>query len=153
MLKILAGIKDAGNFFYKERRYVEAARKYKKAIRYFNYFMDRTNFPDDRYHLIDFHIVNLLNYAAVELKLEHHQDVIFACSEAIKLSDSNAKAFFRRGLARAALKLYEGALDDLKTAYKLAPDNKSILLEFDRVKKLLLEYRKTEKTAYSKLFV
>lgn len=152
MLKILACIKTAGNFYYKERRFVEAARKYKKAIRYFNYFMDRTNFPADRKRLIDFHVVNLLNYAAVELKLQHYDDVIFGCNETIKLRDDNAKAFFRRGLARASLKLYESALEDLKVAYKLAPDDKSILNEFERIKKLLLDYRKSEKSAYSKLF-
>lgn len=152
MLQILSCIKEAGNFYYKNRRFVEAARKYKKAIRYYNYFMDRTNFPQDKQRLNDFHIYNLLNYAAVELKLQHHQDVIFACNEVVKLRDDNAKAFFRRGLARASLKLYESALDDLKVAYKLSPDDKNILNEFERVKRLLMDYRRSEKSAYSKLF-
>lgn len=151
MLKILSDIKDAGNFFYKSHRFVEAARRYKKAIRYYNYFMDRCNYPPDKDRLIDFHVINLLNYAAVELKLQHHFDVIFACNEVVKFRD-NAKAYYRRGVAQAALKLYEKALDDLKVAHKLAPDDKMILNEFERVKKLLMTYRQTEKSAYSKLF-
>lgn len=152
MLNYLECIKDAGNFFYKERRFVEAARKYKKAVRYYTYFLDRTNLAKEKEQLKSFHHFNSLNLGAVLLKLENYQDSIVACTDALKVDENNVKALFRRGQARSALKLYEDALDDLKKAHKRSPDNKTILDEFERVKKLLLDYRETEKNCFSKLF-
>lgn len=152
MLKILSCIKESGNFFYKEKRFVEASSKYKKAFRYYHHFKDRVHKNDLR-HLQDFHLLNSLNSAVVELKLGNYQDVIYTCNEALKLDGNNVKALYRRGQAKSALKLYESALDDLKLAYKLAPDNNAVLNEFERVKKLLLAYRKNEKTAFAKLFI
>lgn len=152
MIGYLECIKEAGNFFYNERRFVEAARKYKKAVRYYNYFSDRTNLTKEKDQLKKFHHYNSLNLGAVQLKLQHYSEAISASSEALKIDQYNVKALFRRGQARAALKLYELALEDLKEAHRKSPDNKQILDEFERVKKLLLDYREIEKSAFSKLF-
>lgn len=151
MLSILNCIKDAGNHFYNQKRFVDAARRYKKGIRYYHHFKDRVP-KDDLKDLQQFHLLNSLNLAVVELKLLNYQDVIYACNEALKLNETNVKALFRRGQAKAELKLYESALEDLKLAYKVSPDNKAVLSEFERIKKILLDYRVGEKSAYSKLF-
>lgn len=153
MLRILNRIKESGNFFYREKRFVEACRKYKKAFRYYHHFKDRTCMKEDLKKLQDIHFLNSLNSAVVELKLGNYQDVIFTCNEALKLDPKSVKALFRRGQAKSALKLYESALDDLKKAHKLSPENNAVLVEFERVKKLLLDYRLGEKSAYSKLFI
>lgn len=152
MIGYLECIKEAGNFFYNERRFVEAARKYKKAVRYFSYFSDRTNLAKEKDQLKTFYHYNSLNLSAVQLKLQNYSEAISASSESLKIDQHNVKALYRRGQARAALKLYELALDDLKEAHKGSPDSKHIIDEFERVKKLLLDYRETEKSAFSKLF-
>lgn len=152
MLQYLECIKQAGNFYYKEKRFVEAARKYKKAVRYYNLFQDRTNLAVEKKQLEIYHLHNSLNLGAVQIKLENYSEVVPACNEALKIDENSIKGCFRRGQARAKLKLYELALEDLKKAHTLSPDNKQILGEFERVKKMLLDYRKDERNAYSKLF-
>lgn len=152
MIGYLKCIKEAGNFYYNERRFVEAARKYKKALRFYNHFNDRTNLPEEKEQLRAFFLCNNVNLAGVQLKLKNYAETIGASSEALKLNQHNVKALYRRAQARAALKMYESALDDFKMALKESPDSKQILEEFERVKKLLLDHRRTEKNAYSKLF-
>lgn len=81
MLNILNLIKNSGNFFYTNLRYVEAARKYKKAMRYFQFFSNQLSMDENRSSLQQFHITNCVNTAAVELKLGNHFDAKHACNE------------------------------------------------------------------------
>jgi peptidyl-prolyl isomerase D len=142
----------AGNHFYNQGRFVEAGRRYKKATRYYNYFKDHMPNVDETKILDQCHILNLVNAAATELKLGNFEDVCGACNSALAIDVNNSKALFRRGQAHAELKNYELALEDLKRAHHLVPDNKFILSEFDRIKKYLMEYRQIEKKNYMKLF-
>lgn len=151
-LEVLSIIKNAGNFFFNARKYVEAARKYKKSTRYFTFFKDRTKNPEERKQLESFHLVNLTNLAAVQLKLKNYEEVCYTCQCAIKLEPKNFKALYRRGLAQIELKNYELALEDLKRAHQIIPDNKIVLNEFERAKSFLMDYRKLEKLAYRKIF-
>lgn len=131
---------------------MEAARKYKKTTRYFTFFKDRTQNPEERQQLDNFQLVNLTNLAAVQLKLKNYEDVCTACQCAIKLDPNNSKALYRRGLAHIELKNYELALEDLRRANQVIPENKTVLHEFERARSLLMNYRKLEKLAYSKIF-
>lgn len=151
-LEILDNIKTAGNFFYHAARFVEAGRKYKKVTRYFNFFKDRTQNVDEKNRLDQFHLLNLLNYAATELKLGNYENVCTACNAALTIDPQNWKGLYRRGQAHGELKNYELCLEDLKRAHHLVPENKKILIEFERFKKYLVDYRQIEKKNYLKLF-
>lgn len=151
-LDVLSLIKESGNHFYRTGEFVKSARKYKKVTRYYNHFKDHTADAKEKTKLDSFQLVNLTNLAATDLKLEDYNDVRFSCNAAIKLDKNNSKAYFRRGIANLELKNYELALEDLKMAHKLVPANRAILKEFDRAKKLLLEYRAIQKTQMMKLF-
>lgn len=151
-LDVLKLIKESGNSLYRSGDFVKSARKYKKLTRYYNFFKEQTTEENEKSSLDTFQLVNLTNLAATELKLGEFEDVILACNEAVKLDPSNTKALYRRALANVELKNYELAIEDLKVAHKLMPDNKAVLKEFDRVKKYLLDYRANEKSKYSKMF-
>ena len=97
-------------------------------------------------------LINLTNSAAVQLKLKNYHDVCTTCQCALKLDPKNLKAVYRRGLAHIELKNYELALEDLKKAHQIIPENKAILDAFERAKSYLMDHRKKEKSAYSKLF-
>ncbi|KAG5679795.1 hypothetical protein PVAND_009333 [Polypedilum vanderplanki] len=151
-IDILNKMKEAGNFFYRNEDYVHSARKYRKVTRYFNYFKDRTKDENDAKILDTFQLTNLTNLAATELKLHDYEDVRFSCNAAINIDANNIKAFYRRGIANLELKNYEMALDDLRIALKLSPNNKAIISEFERAKKHLMSYRALEKNHYKKMF-
>lgn len=151
-LNLLNLIKESGNHFYRAGDFVKSARKYKKVTRYYNFFKEHTVDEDEKRSLDTFQLINLTNLAATELKLEQFNDVRFSCNAAIKIDLNNSKAFYRRGVANLALNNFELALDDLKMAHKISPGNKTILKEFDRAKKYLLDYRATEKIKYKKMF-
>lgn len=159
-LKILETMKNAGNYFYDKRRFVEANRRYKKAIRYYNFFMDKltkNKNPNDmelKEHLNplqQFHLVTCLNSAAVELKLKNFVNAKYACNEVLKFEPQNAKALFRRGQAEIELKNYDEAVQDLKIAHRLLPKNQAILKEYERAKKIWSEYQKIQKDTYKDL--
>lgn len=59
---------------------------------------------------------------------------------------------YRRGQAELKLKNYDEAFKDLSEANKLLPDNKNILMEFDKIKKLRIEYNDKQKILFKKLF-
>lgn len=82
MLDILNQIKDAGNYFYNLKRPVEAARKYKKAHRYYMSFLAKLNFGKiERQFFEQFLMLNQLNMAAAELQLENYAAAKAACNQ------------------------------------------------------------------------
>ncbi|EDV96542.1 GH16309 [Drosophila grimshawi] len=160
-VNLLTGLRQSGNHFYKLGHYHEARAKYRKANRY--YTMLRTSFEgqqpkrnhcsnSDLRKLDAFSVVNNINMAAVELKLGNYQYAKYECSEAIRLDPSCSKAFYRRGQAQRELRNYEEAINDLKHAHNLLPENKQILNELNSAKQLLAEYNKQQRNALKNLF-
>lgn len=82
-MQILNSIKEAGNLFYTKCEYLTAARKYKKADRYFIFFKNilKTEVILHKRELNGFHLVNYLNMSAVELKLGNFEDAKNFCIE------------------------------------------------------------------------
>lgn len=83
MMQILNSIKEAGNLFYSKCDYLAAARRYKKADRYFTFFKTilKTDVKLHKRELNAFHLINYLNLSAVELKLGNFTDAKNACTE------------------------------------------------------------------------
>lgn len=83
MMQILNSIKEAGNFFYTKCDYHTAAKKYKKANRYFIFFKNilKTEVKLHKRELNGFQLVNYLNMSAVELKLGNFTDAKNTCIE------------------------------------------------------------------------
>lgn len=107
---------------------------------------------EDLKKLDQFSVVNNVNMAAVELKLKNYINARYCCSEALRLDSNYSKAYFRRGQAQIALKNYEDAINDLKKAHELIPDNKHILNELNRGKQLLTEYNRNQMKKLKNLF-
>ncbi|XP_065073058.1 peptidyl-prolyl cis-trans isomerase D [Ochlerotatus camptorhynchus] len=152
MLDHLDRIKAAGNYFFKEKQWVEACRRYKKAERYFNFFNNNISMIEDRTKLEQFHLMNCLNLAAALLKLKDYDNVLFACNSALVLDPINAKALFRRGQAHHKLKNYELAILDLTQVVQQIPSDKLVLTELSQVKAKLGDYRAQQRIALTKYF-
>lgn len=152
MLDHLDSIKVAGNHFFKEKQWVEACRRYKKAERYFNFFNNKIRTIEDRIKLEQFQLMNSLNLAASLLKLEDYENVLFACNLALGLDPTNTKALFRRGQAHHKLKNYELAIADLSQALQQIPSDKLIQGELSQAKAKLGDYRAQQRIALTKYF-
>lgn len=162
-IKILETIKNAGNLFYSSKEYIEACRKYKKTVRYFNYLKDKLEANNrkamnaqqlrDRLQPL-FHIntIACLNIAAVELKLKNAENAKNACDEVLLSDPNNAKALYRRGQAHIGLKNYDDALVDLELAYRSLPNDKNVQNEYQRAKEIWRNYQNQQKNVYKNLF-
>lgn len=163
-MNILESIKTAGNLFFGNKQYVEACRKYKKSVRYFNYLKDKlekTLLTNDLNivqvreilkPLFQFNATVCLNMSASELKIRNYMNAKNACDEVLLCDPNNAKAFYRRGQAQIGLKNYDDALVDLELANRLLPNDKNIQQEHQRAKEIWRNYENQQKLVYKNLF-
>jgi len=162
-VELLTVIRQSGNHFYSLGRYHEARAKYRKANRYYHYLSKQFGWQQlnpFKKHLVDtdlqkidgFSVVNNINSAAVDLKLGNYISAKNDCTEAIRLDPKCSKAFYRRGQAQRGLRNYEEAINDLKKAHNLLPENKQILNELNSTKQLLAQYNRQQRNALKNLF-
>ena len=163
-VEILESIKRAGNLFFGTKDYVEANRKYKKTLRYYNYLKDKLEAVHRigltvhqlREKLQPLHQISAavcLNIAAVELKLNNAENARNSCDEVLLNDPNNAKALYRRGQAHVVLKNYDDALIDLEQAHRSLPLDKNIQNEFQKAKEIWRNYQNQQKDVYKNLFI
>lgn len=113
--------KVEGNEAFKRKDLAAAAALYSEAIRLY---------PTDDSELY----VALSNRALVYLQQDEFAAAEADCDRAITINPKWAKAYHRRGLAKAALNRRGEALNDLETALKLEPDSKQTLEEIRKLR-------------------
>jgi len=87
MEDVIRKIKDSGNSYFVKQNYVDATRKYRKALRYYNWMSKQKNMSDTFYvSLVDLGLTLLLNLAAVRLKQKEYRKVIDLCNKVSKYS-------------------------------------------------------------------
>ncbi|XP_034170813.1 cyclophilin 40 isoform X1 [Osmia lignaria lignaria] len=153
MIQVIMKIKDSGNHYFLQKHYVDAGRKYKKALRYYKWMMRAVDVPDPSDQLIvNVKVTLLLNLAAVKLKEKNHRDVLKLCTEVLQINKNNSKALFRRSQAYMGLNEYDLGLADLKQALLESPNNKDILQEMDKVKNVMKKYLAIERASCQRMF-
>lgn len=86
MEDVITKIKSSGNNYFAEQNFVDAGRKYKKALRYYHWMNKQQNMSDTFYaSLAELKLTLLLNLAAVQLKQEEYRKVIDLCNEVSKI--------------------------------------------------------------------
>ncbi|KAF5308316.1 hypothetical protein FQR65_LT06310 [Abscondita terminalis] len=147
----ITNIKHSGNHFFKQQNYIDSDRKYRKSLRYIDYFLSTGKGFNSKL-VQNMKVSSLLNLAAVRLKKCKYQDANLYCDQALTIDTENGKAFYRRAQARIGLKDYDKALVDLKTALKLCPNDKLIQNELHNATQMKLNYLQREKQIFSKMF-
>lgn len=100
---------------------------------------------------IQFH----LNLALVALRAENYSDVIKSASHALELDlskNDQAKAYYRRGQAYGEMKDDKAAIEDLKRAAELTPEDTGVQHELEAARRRVRERREKERKAYAKMF-
>ncbi|XP_031839608.1 cyclophilin 40 isoform X1 [Nomia melanderi] len=153
IIEVIKKIKDSGNYYFSKKNYVDAGRKYKKALRYYKWMTSTTiisNSSDDL--MVNTKLIILLNLAAVKLKEKKHREALKLCTEVLQMDKNNSKALFRRSQAYMGLNEYDFGLRDLKQALLGSPNNKDILMEIEKVKKIMNTYLAIEKASCQRMF-
>lgn len=154
----LESIKNAGNFYFTIHKYVEACRKYKKAVRYLNVFTDKFNqilrnsSENAKEEWRKIYISIHLNIAATELKLNGFLNAKNACNDVLSKDPNNTKALYRRGQAQIGLKNYDDAIVDFELVNRLMPNDKNVCQEYQKAKEIWRNYQNEQKIVYKNLF-
>lgn len=153
IMDVIKKIKNSGNHYFSQNNYVDAGRKYKKALRYYKWMNKTVHVPDSSKQLmVDTKVALLLNLAAVKLKEKDYRESLNLCTEALNLDKKSSKALFRRSQAYMGLNEHKLCLADLRRALLESPKNRDILLEIDKVKKIMNSYLVIEKASYKRMF-
>uniref|UniRef100_A0ACD5XP55 Uncharacterized protein n=1 Tax=Avena sativa TaxID=4498 RepID=A0ACD5XP55_AVESA len=141
-----------GNDYFKEKKFEEAIQQYEMAVAYmgddfmfqlFGKYRDMALAVKNPCHL---------NTAACLIKQKRFDEAIAQCSIVLSEDETNVKALFRRGKAKAELGQTEAAREDFLKAKKHSPEDKEIMREL----RLLAEQDKAmyqkQKELYKGLF-
>ncbi|XP_071439068.1 peptidyl-prolyl cis-trans isomerase D isoform X3 [Hetaerina americana] len=152
VIDIISKIKDSGNYYFAKNNFVDAGRKYKKALRYLDCLSSSDLKESDSKITNEIMHNCLLNLSAVKLRLNQYKDAIGLCDKVLAHDCTNVKAMYRRGQALSRLNEYELALKDFTSALKIVPNDKDIIAEINIVKKALHRYLAFEKFQCQKMF-
>ncbi|KAL3326143.1 hypothetical protein AABB24_037044 [Solanum stoloniferum] len=112
-------LKEKGNAAFKGKQWNKAVSYYTEAIK----LNDNATYYSNR--------------AAAYLELGCFQQAEEDCTKAISLDKKNVKAYMRRGTARESLLFYKEALQDIRHALVLEPQNKFASVSEKRLRKLI----------------
>lgn len=113
--------KDAANQYLADNKYRSALVRYKAAIKW----LSEANAEEIQKSPDYSQMMNVLwqNTAITLNRLEMHKSASKAAKQALFIDSSNVKAYYQLAKARISLGDHEGALNVLKRARRIAPDN------------------------------
>ncbi|XP_062406049.1 peptidyl-prolyl cis-trans isomerase D [Sardina pilchardus] len=152
VLAVAEDVKNIGNNFFKNQNWQSAIGKYFKALRYLEVCGEAMEDESVQKKLKPTALSCMLNTAACQLKLQLWQDAIDNCNEVVEMDETNTKALFRRAQAWQGMKEFNNAMTDLKKAQEIAPNDKAIANEMQRVKQRVKEEKDKEKKMFAKMF-
>lgn len=137
-------LKDQGGAFFTQKNYPEAIIAYSKACEMIEAHPLSTSSP--------LWIACKINLSLSSININDYVSAAAHATAALSVDPENVKALYRRGVARNHLGSPDEALQDLNAALKLEPDNKAVKTEIVKSKKLIVEARQKEKSAFGKIF-
>ncbi|KAH7106843.1 peptidyl-prolyl cis-trans isomerase [Auriculariales sp. MPI-PUGE-AT-0066] len=158
-LEIAKEIREAANVHFKKGDTKRALTAYRKAVRYLDWCplstLDGDNAPL-RSEFIAQLTPLLLNAALCAIKNGENDSAVEVTTRVLEGLDDvkdadKAKAYYRRGLARAGMKDEDSAEVDLTAASALTPD-KAIIDELAKIRERKKARRDKEKSSYRKMF-
>ncbi|KAF8351984.1 40 kDa cyclophilin [Amanita rubescens] len=160
VLQIAKVIREVGNVLFKKGDFNGALQKYKKSVRYLDMHQ---NLPENtpsgvREGYSALLAPLLLNSALAAIRIQPPNAVsaigdTTRALESLELNTADqAKAYYRRALARNIMKDEDEAEADLIKAHELVPSDGVIESELGKIRQRKKEQREREKKAYKKLF-
>ncbi|KAG5467058.1 hypothetical protein LSCM1_01239 [Leishmania martiniquensis] len=123
-------IRLIGNTYFKNAAYDVAIDKYAKAVRYLNQVENKDGHPEADEKLIACYN----NNAMCAIKLQRWSEARHAASLALDVDARNAKALFRRGTAALCAGDADSAVEDLRQAHQIEPENAEVTVKLNEAK-------------------
>ncbi len=142
-MKLAMQKKEEGNDMYKRGLVKEALEKYESAKKYLK---DTEEQKGKESVLING------NIALCFLKEKRFNEALKLILPMIDLDPSNAKLYYRKGMALKGLKEYDKSIEAFGEANKLTPNDPSIQSEMAMVLKEKRDYESKEKQLYAGMF-
>lgn len=158
--KILANSKrERGNWWYLRQDSTKAIQCYRRAL---DILDDATPYVEENEKTIEAPeetvrdiIENRLkvynNLAAAQLQIEAYDSALSSVENVIRCQPDNVKALFRKGKILAAKGQTDEALENLRKAFLLEPENSAIKIELSKCVKLQQVEKQHEKNLYKKM--
>ncbi|RWS20750.1 peptidyl-prolyl cis-trans isomerase FKBP8-like isoform X1, partial [Leptotrombidium deliense] len=157
-IKIGSAKKDRGNFWHSREEFSISGHCYKRALDFFEIRDEEMKFKnEDSEHsslvntLIELRTTTYNNLAAVHIKTEDFDAALKAVNSALTLQEKNVKALFRKGKILGCLGEYTEAVEALRGASKLEPENKAIQSELLRMTSKSRQQLANEKVMYKRM--
>jgi peptidyl-prolyl isomerase D len=150
-LEAATQIKNVGNEYFKMQNFVQAVKKYEKALRYIGEEMPYYT-EDEKQQLNQARLPCYLNKAACYLQLKKYSEALKAANEALEINPQDVKGMFRKAQAEAGMKDYDLAKKTLTEAIKLDPQNKALRTELQKVTEQYKAQRERQAKAFRGLF-
>ncbi|XP_021368868.1 protein TANC2-like isoform X2 [Mizuhopecten yessoensis] len=145
MLLLLNKLMEDGNVLYKKNRIRDAAQRYHYAIKKF----PREDIGEDIRTFKDLKLNLLLNLSRCKRKLNECDSAIDLASKALELKPKCFEAYYARARAKRDNRQCNLALEDLKEATRLAPNNRDLQRLLMRVRDECREQARFEGTGGS----
>lgn len=143
--------RERGNWYYQRGDYAFAINSYAIALQVTESSSKVDITPQEEAELLEGKLKCLNNMAAAQLKLEHLDAALRSCVSVLAYQPDNVKALFRKGKVLALQGEYSQAIQDLKSALKLEPSNKTIHAELSKLVKKNSEHKGVEQAMYKKM--
>ncbi|XP_026194563.1 peptidyl-prolyl cis-trans isomerase FKBP62 [Cyclospora cayetanensis] len=142
--------KEKGNEAFKRKNLAEATAAYREGLCFLEH-SDQWS-EEQQIQKCSVEVSLRLNLSNCFFKTGEFAQAIDEATAALKLDEKNSKAWYRRGVARAAFGLLDEARTDLASAARIDPKNVEIRNELKKCKEKLEEVRKKEKTTFGAIF-
>ncbi|KAL3804156.1 hypothetical protein HJC23_013675 [Cyclotella cryptica] len=149
-MEIVMKNKAEANELFGDGNYKHACARYAKALSHCNKFFDLS--PDDEVEVKEVKLSLHVNMALSFIKLEKLDNAFQSCNEALAIDPKNVKALYRRATVQHSRRKFDDALNDLKQAEELAPDDKAVKKLRRLVDHEILKQKKKEQAMAKKMF-
>ncbi|TRZ02768.1 hypothetical protein DNTS_017677 [Danionella cerebrum] len=139
MIILLSKLLEEGDGFYKKGKVKEAAQRYQYALKKF----PREGLSEDLKSFKELKVSLFLNLSRCRRKMNDFGMAEEFASKALELKPKSYEAFYARARAKRSSRQFAEALEDLREAIKLCPNNREIQRLLQRVGE---EYRQVTQT-------
>jgi len=156
--------RERGNWWYGRGEASLAIQCYRRALDFLDDTEGGIQYPkgddseakvkvtEDVRLMIDDRLKTFNNMAAAQLKLKAYQPALNSVESVLACQPKNVKALYRKGKILGERGDTEAAIEILKRANELEPENKAVLTEISKLGIKHKEERKSEKLLYKRMF-
>lgn len=149
LLETGEAIRQCGNKLFQASSYPEAVVKYSKAVRY----LAAVKKSGENTAVVNEKLGACHNNTAMcLLKMGEYGAARAAATQALQLNPKNSKALFRRGVSAMSSGDPEGAIEDLKAALEIEPENAEIASKLKAAKDLQMAHKEKLAANLKKMF-